>query len=62
MKIKWDLSAACDGSPRYRISGRYVEAVYGTSAQIFEKYFGIHLKILGYNGWHEADSLLKTHT
>ena len=38
------------------------DVVYGTGAQIFEKYSRIHLKILGYNGWHEADSLLKTHT
>jgi hypothetical protein len=27
-----------------------------------KKYSGTNLKILGYNGWHEADSLLQTHT
>jgi len=37
MKIKSDLSAACDGSLPYRLSRRYCDVVYGTGAQILEK-------------------------
>jgi hypothetical protein len=37
MKIKSGLSAACDGSPPYRLSRRCCDVVYGAGAQIFEK-------------------------